>query len=219
MKKLNKSDVRNPTKVIKKKIETFKKKLDSLCDLSVVNVYETMRLSRLPSWEQDLQFLRDQRKSRKLYLGGILLPDPRDIIREKNADIQTQLLHDRVVRSRQQLSDAEIRVELEDSTDDELDPMSESEDDAFCLPSYNRRKTPEAVNLRISPSDLITGSAQCADRIGLSVRSHLLISADFVSRAGGNLSDFSLSKSSIWRKRLATRIELAAAIKSGKIRS
>lgn len=109
------------------------------------------------------------------------------------------------------MSDAEIRLELEDSTDDELDPMSESEDDAFCLPSYNRRKTPEAVNLRISPSDLITGSAQCADRIGLSVRSHLLISAD--------LSDFSLSKSSILRKRLATRIELAAAIKSGKIRS
>lgn len=110
-------------------------------------------------------------------------------------------------------------MELEDSTDDELDPMSESEENAFCLPSYNRRKTPEAVNLRISPSDLITGSAQCADRIGLSVRSHLLISADFVSRAGGNLSEFSLSKSSIWRKRLASRIELAAAIKSGIIRS
>jgi hypothetical protein len=122
-----------------------------------------MRLSRLPSWEQDWQFLRDQRKSRKFYLGGIVLPDPTAIIQKKNGCIQTQLLHDWVERSRKELCDAEIRVELEDSTDDEMDDMmSESEDDPFILPSYNRRKTPEAVNLRISPSELITGSAQCA---------------------------------------------------------
>lgn len=109
-------------------------------------------------------------------------------------------------------------MELEDSTDDEMN-ISTSEDDAFSLPSCNRRKTPEVVTLKISPSELITGSAQCADRIGLSVRSHILISADFVGRAGGKLSDFSLSNSSIWRKRLATRIELSATIKNGMTKS
>lgn len=89
--KLNKSDAHNPTKLIKNKIQTFKKKLDSLCDLSVVNVYETRLLlkSRLPSWEQDWQFLRDQRKTRKFYLGGIVLPDPTAIIQKKNGCIQT----------------------------------------------------------------------------------------------------------------------------------
>ncbi len=218
MKKLNKSYVKNPTKVIEAKIQSFKEKLDSLCDLSVVNVYETTRLSRLPSWKEDWEFLGDQRKSRKLHLGGIVLPDAAAIIREKKREYQTQLLNERAQRSRKQLSDGEIIVELEDSTDDEMN-ISASEDDAFSLPSCNRRKTPEVVTLRISPYELITGSAQCADRIGLSVRSHLFISADFVGRAGGKLFDFSLSKSSIWRKRLATRIELSATIKNGMTKS
>lgn len=83
------------------------------------------------------------------------------------------------------MSDGEIIVELEDSTDDEMN-ISASEDDAFSMPSCNRCKTPKVVNLRISPSELITGSAKCADRIGLSVESHLLISTDFVGRAGAN---------------------------------
>jgi hypothetical protein len=199
MKKLNKSDVKNPTKVIEAKIQSFKKKLDSLCDLSVVNVYKQMLLFRLPSWKEVWE-LRDQRKSRKLHLGGIVLPDAAAIIREKNREYQTQLLNERAQRSHKQLSDGEIIVELEDSTDDEMN-ISASEDDAFSLPSCSRRKTPEVVTLRISPSELITGSAQCADRIGFSVRSHIFISADFVGRAGGKLSDFSLSNSSIWRKR------------------
>ncbi|KAI9565173.1 putative R-directed D polymerase from mobile element jockey-like [Daphnia sinensis] len=43
--------------------------------------------------------------------------------------------------------------------------ISASEDDAFSMPSCNRRKTPEVINLRISPYELITGSAQSQSNI------------------------------------------------------
>lgn len=84
----------------------------------------------------------------------------------------------------------------------------------FNCQHQRKRKKTITVNLQLSSTEFISNSVQVADRCGLSISSQLLLTSQIVNSSGGNLCDFSLSKTSIWRKRESVREELAKSIRA-----
>jgi hypothetical protein len=123
----------------------------------------------------------------------------------------------RIEKSRQPV-ETQVPVTLE--TDNEMSDKENQDDDFQLFNSAKKRKLRSStIELAVSPATLIKDSVQVADRCGLSINSQLLLTSQIVTSSGGNLADFSLSRTSVWRSRLAIRKQISEKIKTEWLRT
>lgn len=84
-------------------------------------------------------------------------------------------------------------------------------DESFNV-NNKRKKKDNKVSLVIPANAITKATSQVADRIGLSVRGHLLLQSRLVNIGGAELGQFSLSTSTVWRQRTCEREKLAKEI-------
>lgn len=206
LKKISLSRRQKPSKLIETKINSFEKVLASLCDLSATDAYHQLRSSHRKHWKEDWNFHENQKTSRTFYISN----KDQAFSQSEDRRIARVLHQEKIVEiSRSPLTDTTITLKSSDSETSD----SSSKEDEFQLPSPKKRKKPVTVDLQFSATKLISTSVQVADRCGISISNQLLLTSQIVNSGGGNISDFSLSKSSIWRKRSSVRAELAKTIK------
>ena len=68
------------------------------------------------------------------------------------------------------------------------------------------------MTLEIDPKELITQTSATSDRLGLSARDTAMFLANVVKAGGGDLSDVTVSKSAVHRKRKEAREAIGKAI-------
>ena len=190
------------------RLESLKRELESLCDVSAIDAHHQMRSSRRKNWKEDWLFYEDQRGPRKAYMTNL----DQELVRSEE-QISSRRLKELIrINKARQPADKVIALESDSEYSDK-----ENHDDEFHL-KPSKKKKPTTVELHV-PVQLINNSSITADRCGVSLSSQLLLRSKFVTLSGGNLSDFHLSKTSVWRQRVSARREQSESIKAEWLKS
>jgi hypothetical protein len=196
------------------RLDSFKRQLETLCDLSAIDAYRQMRSSRRKNWREDWAFYEDQRGPRKGYMTNV----DQEFVRKEQQIISKRLRQENRIEKSRQPVETQVPVTLE--TDNEMSDKENQDDDFQLFNSAKKRKLRSStIELAVSPATLIKDSVQVADRCGLSINSQLLLTSQIVTSSGGNLADFSLSRTSVWRSRLAIRKQISEKIKTEWLRT
>lgn len=179
-------------------LEKFHRSMNQLCDLSPFNIEEELTNSRTPKWQEDIEFLKGQRKFPQVgVMAGV---DSNSARREKS----------RRARSRKTNTENQMDGSSTASAESEISIDSSSSGDEF------RTKTPRPSSLVLETltKTLSKETGSTADRVNLSVRFHLLLKASFINAGGADINQMSLSKSAVHRQRKQNRVETANSIKN-----
>lgn len=179
-------------------LEKFHRSMNQLCDLSPFNIEEELTNSRTPKWQEDIEFLKGQRKFPQVgVMAGV---DSNSARREKS----------RRARSRKTNTENQMDGSSTASAESEISIDSSSSGDEF------RTKTPRPSSLVLETltKTLSKETGSTADRVNVSVRSHLLLKASFINAGGADINQMSLSKSAVHRQRKQNRVETANSIKN-----
>ena len=203
---LQKSQKRMTDKEVQNRKE-FTDQLDLLFDIACPSWEKEISADRLKDEEEkeeDLRFLVDQRGPRELYLGEFsdhyagAFTDK--MTREANSEAQNV-----AESARQDEVRSSDKKRKEMVTKDIMNDNNNDED--FVLPAKKPRKS-KTVTLEVPRKILeAPGICQMLDRTKLSTRAAMGNIATFIKAGGGDLEDFSLSKSTVWTTRIAKRVE------------
>lgn len=194
------------------RLDSFKSEIDGLCYLSAVDAYRQLRSSRRKNWREDWLFNEDQKGSRKAYMTNI----DHELVRIEQRVLQQKLVQEKRIEISREPAET-VALESDSENSDKENYEGEFQLGQF-ISAKKRKLRSTTIDLQVSSKTLIKDSVEVADRCGLSVSSQLLLTGQIITSAGENPSDFSLSKSSVWRNRLAVRKEIAENIKTGWLR-
>ena len=171
-------------------VTAFKEKLNRLFDIAdkdIENIIQSDKKRSDDSRKNDLEFLKDQRGLRKRYLGS----EDR-VYKQKVAKIVSRQVAAEKSAKKEKEREQSI-VYLEDSEEDVDDDVRA---DDFEEPTSKKHKPrPEFVTLTLPTRILGALTAEVAKSNKLSVRKTTSIVAKLINIGGGDLEDFSFSKS------------------------
>lgn len=199
------SRLTEPNGLLDTKIKDFQDILNQLFDIASDDALQQLKASRQPTWEEDWEFLNNQRNSRTGYMSGV---DRKTARLEERRAIR---LNNRGPKEKQNaLSDNDIAQLLSDTGEEN----SECDDIEQYEPNSNKKKQKvDNASLILPTASLLEETSELSDRCGLSIRDQLLEASRLVNVVGGNIGDFSLSVSTAWRQRNAAREQIAKDIK------
>jgi len=183
----------------------FVEKLSILFDVASPNWEKQITTDRLKSQDEkneDLKFLIDQRGPRKMCLG-------------KFSTHYAQASTSKMVRSSKSSAQLESEIERQDkirlnyNKSKEMAKMDDIIDDnGENFECKSKKRHSESVTLNV-PRQILKSPGVCEmlDRTKMSTRAAMGNISSFIKASGGDLKDFSLSKSCIWETRNAKRIE------------
>ena len=187
-----------------KNLPSFRSFLEQLCDLAPPNLKEliqnTARLNK--DWKEDWQFYLNMTEPKQV--GLIAGKDTKLAVKEDN-----KLGRESEDIQKKDKSDALKRKHAAVVTGSEFDDGNKSEEDSSKDPNViftKKNKSKRAkVMLEIDPKLLVGQTTSTSDRLGMSSRQTAMLLASVVKSGGGDLSQVTLSKSSVQRKRKQAR--------------
>ncbi|XP_065665116.1 uncharacterized protein LOC136086720 [Hydra vulgaris] len=190
----------------KEKIVTFCNELEKLCDISAVNAYEQLLVSRRPKWKEDWAFYEDQKSSRKYHMTGSIDLGVSKFLERREDRLSIDF---RRSSTEDQKSSAFDVSEIVESANEE-----DQKDTEFTPLPLKKRKVPLTNSLEISSKKLSEVTASVADRCCLSVRQQLLFQSTIICKSGGKLNEISMSVSTVHRQRQNARKNIVLSIKA-----
>lgn len=163
------SRVTNPSEATKRRLESFHLKMNELCDISAVDCYWKLRVSRQPKWKEDWLFLLDQREARLRYLDRV---DPVTAAFEKRRERRNG-------RSSRSMDEEEIREELED-IERETDEHNSGTEDTYVLPIPKRRRS-SRVTLQVPRRNITIATTPVSDRLGFSITDQVAFQSSVIN--------------------------------------
>ena len=194
------------------KIAKFAAELEQLCDISALDAYEQLSISRRPKWKEDWKFYEDQKSERKYHMTGSIDRGVSNFF-ERQEERQLQDLNRRSCNI-QKLSNCEIRELLESSTDGETEGDQSDDSTEFIPLPAKKRKTPLTATLEVSAKQLSSVTAAVADRCRLSFRQQFLLQSTIITKSGGELNNMSMSVATVLRQRKTAREKTVESIKA-----
>jgi len=198
------------------KEQEFKENGNKLFDIAHQDANELIKI------EEDRTFLDDQRGRRQMKMSGV------DKILSEREKRSHQRRQKEIERKQLEESRTKIRNEVSDESEDQT-VMSEGEtngsdnDYEIEIPLYykkqigNQPDSPEDIDVkqpRIIPNMLSSSDVSSAlDRINLSDRKFTLLAAAIAKASGQELTEVSLSRSTVRRKRLHNRSNINSNIR------
>ena len=196
---MNKKDLQNR--------KDFSDKLDLLFDIANPKWEKDISADRLKNQEErdeDLKFLVDQRGPRKMYLGQFS-----DHYAEAFTNKMSREANCKSLRMAESKRQDQVRADASTSREivtKDIDICNNNDKDYE--PGAKKSRKSDTVTLEVPRKILEAPSiSQMMDRTKLSTRAAMGNLAVFIKAGGGDLEDFSLSKSTVWTTRNKKRVE------------
>jgi hypothetical protein len=176
---------------------------DKLFDISVPGIEDRIRGDRLRSQEardEDLDFLSDQKGDRKMYISNELDQDyetslkNREKRHRKMAELRTQ-------EDKTEGGEMEISLDISSESSDDTEAEIPSTSDESAEESRTSAKQGDKIMIMISPDDLVDCTAAVSSRYNLGIRPQTSLLAAICNRAGVELDNVPISKTTVHRKR------------------
>ena len=194
--------------------------LDSLCDISPIDVEQQLASTRSNTWREDYAFFQGQQKVPQVGTISSSI-DMKAVRKEKNKEerqdkIQQQKLMYEKRKHEENLVQNEankLMEEIDDQVNAEKDTESETDDPTW-FPATKKMKKHDSIMLDLPTKNIGEITATLASRLRLSINSELSIFARVILAGSGNLSDFVLSRTTLWRQRIEAEKKAVDKIKS-----
>jgi hypothetical protein len=201
---------RQQSKTMSSHIKKLSKELNTLFDISSNDCQKQLSRSFAPNRQNVWKFLVDQRTRRKKTIENMNYRNCEII--EGRHSAESQLLQSTlstvstptIGRPKRQLiinRNVQENQTLNYSSTEEVD----ENDCSFEPPVPKRKSRSPLVTLQIPVSQISRLTTPVADRCGLSIRDHVLVTSSIVVNSGGSPEDFPLSIGSYHRHRLEAR--------------
>ena len=177
----------------------FKNKLKSLFDISPVNVEDLFRSTKNDHWEEDYQFLINQRKvPQQGFMTGVV---QQFVQRETRKRKRTE------ERSRQSKAIATAQLTQQALSDDDSASNLKDcqEEEEFTVPLAKSA----TQQLNVSRINLVKQTSQVVAARGLSCRDTTVVVASVINAGGRNINDSHISPTTTWRHNRNTKKEIA----------
>jgi len=181
-----------------KKIQLFHDQLEKLFDISASDAYERLKSSRSPSWQEDWNFLLNQRKVPQV---GWMKGCDRSFIERENRAADRRRRRPKSIKESGPVS---IIEEAKNNDDSDMD----EDDSGEFIPEAKRLRKSSRITVDLPRRSLSKELGQVADRCSISNRKQLQLQSKLIVVGGGNLQDFSLSTATVYRQRRMNRIEV-----------
>ena len=203
--------------VSEKKKAEFDSFIEKLCDIAPEKLFENLKATSKTNveWEEDWKFYLNMCDNKQVGSMGVV--DKKLAFKEERK------------KKREEWYDAERKKSEEEkekkktvSFDVSRDASSEEDDNNdpdVDVPKSPKKKKPKVMCLELDPKELVTQTCGTSDRLGLSSRDTAMILANVVKAGGGDLSNVTLSKSTVQRKKREAREEQGKAIKGSFVSS
>lgn len=178
---------------------------DKLLDISVAGIEDKIRGDRLRSQEakdEDIDFLCDQRSERKMYISEELDEHYENSL--KNRERRFQKIEELRSQEEEKTVEAnEIEVSFDSNSESagETDTEVPSTDDDSTQESHQSSKKGQKIMIVISPDDLVDCTAEVSARYNVGIRPQTSLLAAICNKAGLNLDDVAISRTTVHRKR------------------
>ena len=190
------------------KREEFSEKLDEMFDISIPGVEDRLEGDRLRDQEardEDIRFLRDQKDpdSRKMCVGKARDEKYGEAVKDKvKRDTRTD-------RMALETNDKNNNIEFDKAEDDVL----EEEETEDYVPPQEKKKKSNLVTLVVDRKRLAKETSITAKRHRIGVTAQRDMLANVINIGGGDIAEFSLSKTTVRNAGIATVREDAEKVK------
>ena len=196
------------------KLESYQQMLQQLCDLGPPEdeVLHILRAQRHQSWEEDYKFYQNMKFVPQV--GCMGSQDMHLAKTMENSEQRVRKAEKRKMKEEDRMASetAEQQQDLDDA-DDMTDVVSRDGQDPTYVPSrrqlYNMSRRPDTVLLELPTYDIAKASSVLTARLEMSDRAVLTLFAKIIQLGKGNVHDFILSRSSVWRQRITGEKEAA----------
>ena len=198
-------DRKEDTNGLRKK---FEKELDSLFDIGAEDAIEEIKTNRLldeESKKEDIAFYEDQRTVRQAHMSG-----HDKIFKTKVLNkMEREMKQTKRMRKQEDESSASTSCQQYDNADMEIIDESERNDPTFIPHMQADRLQDEEIHL-IFPRKIMEDEGICAaaDRLGLSDNELTMIVTSVINAGGGDISSFTISRSTVRRRRMCNRLNV-----------
>ena len=204
------------------KRKEFKDDAAKLFDVSKKDAVEEIQKDRLRSEDdkkEDVKFLMDQRSNREMKMSGkdkkYSERVDRKVDRESRAkamaESESLLQTTRSVRSTQEIGQED---NVNHDTDEEFGEDEDDDDDDFICPEGpSKKKKKKSSTVVEIPANIAELTAENALRRGISATAHASLIANVVNVAGGDISELSVSTSTMRRAGRKAVKEKASSIR------
>ena len=186
-------------------LEAYNTMLNQLCDLAPAeeDLIQILKASRLSSWQEDYSFYKNMRCHPQL--GCMTSPD-NQLIKKQKRTKEGHLAESK--RQERECMRLTAKKELIYSDDDEASNDDfEITDDSEYKPSTRQiaqlRQRPDSVLLELPTRTMAEASSILTARLRMSTNAVLTLFAKIIRMGQGELKDFVLSRTSVWRQRIS----------------
>lgn len=197
--------------------ENFIESCGELFDISVKNPEKIISNDRLRSTEakqEDMAFLDDQKTDRKWYISEDLDEKYQKSLESKQQRAQRMetLKSKELASEEMSLVNQELEVSFDSHSSGEINVPSDESSSEEERHTNSTLKSNSKIMLNISPEDLIESTHEVFARYRVGVRAQTQVLASICNKAGLNLDDLNISKSTVHRKRYKKVEELGSQI-------
>ena len=203
---INKKD-----KIKKRETEEYQQYLNELCDLSPTDVFEKMKSTKKATWQEDYNFLLNQRKVPQV--GHMEGTDYILFEQEQRVEQHQMKKQKRLHKELQRKSELYIANSTDEENEEILPSGSESEDEEY-TPKLKHSKTISPVKIEVDSKNIMKDSAELATRLKLSTTQHLAMVTKVVKSGKGKIKGNIFSRTTTWRHKKQKQKEIATKIKS-----
>ena len=194
--------------------------LNQLCDLAPAEeeLLQKLKSSRVSTWQDDYQFYLNM----KCYpqVGSMQGCDKILEKRVRETQERKQAYQNRVVketlRQQGQLTVCGENVDPEEIVDSKIGMLMSTDNDPIYQTSYRQKRSlktrPDHVLLELPTRNLAEATAVLSARLKLSTNSALTLFAKIIQLGHGDIHDFIMSRTTIWRQRIIGEKKVAEKI-------
>jgi hypothetical protein len=183
----------------------FLEESNTLFDISLANFKQKINQDRFRSDNakyEDIQFYLDQKGERNMYITEELDEVLQNSVKNKN--IRLKRMEEAMEKSRitmNAVKSNEFEVSLHSSENDSESELSLDSSDDEDLPNRFSHSTKSKIMISISAEELIDCTVAVSARYRVGIRPQTSLVAAICNKAGVNLEDIILSRSTVHRKR------------------
>ena len=202
-----------------KQLQDYQDFLNSLCDLAPDNdeLLHILKSSRLESWREDYQFYLNMKAIPQI--GCMTSPDTALQKKIQRSQERERLVSQRQDSEKQRCTSAKRLYSEADLTEDpaEQEPATSMEDVDYeyqptAYQQYKMSQRAEKVLLELPTYDIAKATAVLTARLKVSTNVALTLFAKMINLGGGDVHDFILSRTTVWRQRIAGETQAAEKI-------
>ena len=186
--------------------------METLFDLAAENAEKQISSDRLrpkKARKEDVDFLHDQKKARKMQMSALDYESRAKWQRKR----QREEIENRIKQASTNKKDAENAIDLQSSSHSEVESETSGKECSPCT-SKRRHTCSETISVQL-PKKILRSEkfSQVADREGLSSNHYFAVVASMIDASSGNLDDFVISPSTGRRSRASNRTAISTQIK------